>query len=85
MQRAWWSLLALLLIACGGETSVEEACTDYCHCSQVLPSQQRACQSSCEEALADRQPSDGCLRCVASFACDGQDDEYCSVVCQDQE
>ena len=85
MQRALWALLGLLLMACGEDLSIEEACADYCRCSQTLPSQQRACQASCEEQLVELQPDQTCLQCVATYACDGQDDRYCSLVCSDDQ
>ena len=84
MLRACCALLGLLLIGCGEDITVDEACRDFCRCSQPLPSLQRECQRSCEEDLAEAQPSPGCLQCVATVACDGPG-ASCSAQCSDDQ
>ena len=80
MQRAWWGLLGLFLIACGDDLTVEETCRDYCGCTQSLPSLQRECRRSCEASLADEQPSPECLACISRVACDESSDA-CDRAC----
>ena len=69
-----------VLAACGGGSSIQDACEHVCDCRGTNTD---ACVSSCKEEAEEDSPSDECVDCIADAACDEFSD--CLEVCGDDD